>query len=59
MIDLEIVKLLGFMLYPSLRARGGGKFKYLFSGMLICGVCNSNVVMVNSERYGCGGYKAR
>lgn len=36
----------------------GGRYpRYLFSGLLVCGECGGNYVMVNRERYGCGAHK--
>jgi site-specific DNA recombinase len=39
------------------RIRGGGKSKYLLSGLLRCGCCKSNYVMANQTSYVCGGYR--
>lgn len=38
---------------------GGRGPKYLFSGLLKCGVCGSNFVMSNSRSYGCASLKER
>jgi site-specific DNA recombinase len=45
------------------RANGKGTShappKYLFSGLLKCGVCGSNYVVVNKRQYGCAYHKDR
>lgn len=33
--------------------------KYLFSGLLKCGTCNANFVVIDRYRYGCGRHKDR
>lgn len=38
-------------------ARYSPPHKYLFSSLLVCGVCGSNYVIKDSTRYGCGGHK--
>ena len=40
-------------------ARTGRDPKYLFSGLLSCGQCGRRFVMVNSDRYGCSGWRYR
>ena len=38
---------------------GGRRPKYLFSGLLQCGCCSGNMVMVNKTKYGCATHKER
>jgi len=40
-------------------ARTGRGPKYLFSGLLKCGQCQSNFVIVDTTRYGCSGWRYR
>ncbi len=40
-------------------AGGGGKPKYLFSGLLKCGVCGGSYVMLGKIHYGCGTHRNR
>ena len=40
-------------------ASGGGKPKYLFSGLLKCGVCGGSYVMLGKNHYGCGTHRNR
>ncbi len=40
-------------------AAGGGKPKYLFSGLLKCGVCGGSYVMLGKNHYGCGTHRNR
>lgn len=39
------------------RARDSRVSKYLFSSLLVCGVCGANYVIKDSHRYGCGGFR--
>ncbi|MDR1461539.1 MAG: recombinase family protein [Azoarcus sp.] len=41
------------------RGAGGRKPKYLFSGLLVCGVCGGAYVMQDQRRYGCATHKDR
>lgn len=41
------------------QARGGQRAKYLFSGLLHCGLCGSSMVLVNGYQYGCAGKRDR
>lgn len=41
------------------RARTGASPKFLFSGLLVCGVCGKNYVMIDKTRYGCNGHRKR
>lgn len=36
-----------------LRARGGGKVKYLLSGLLYCEACGANYVLGDKDKYAC------
>ena len=40
-------------------ARTGRAPKYLFSGLLVCGLCGHRFVIADPNRYACGGWKAR
>ncbi len=47
---------LGHLARPSLHAATAGRGrqpKYLFSGLLKCGVCGANYAIADSYRYGC------
>jgi site-specific DNA recombinase len=39
------------------RAAGNPRPRHLLSGIIQCGVCGSNYVMVNADSYGCSGHK--
>ena len=39
------------------RGPGGGRAKYLFSGLLRCGVCGGAYVIVDRKNYGCAAHK--
>jgi site-specific DNA recombinase len=41
------------------RARTGRGPKYLFSGLLKCGTCGGNFIIVNAMQYGCATHKDR
>ena len=40
-------------------ARTGASPKYLFSGLLVCGLCGHKFVTVDFNRYGCSGWRYR
>ena len=44
-------------LHPNARSGRGPKF--LFSGLLTCGQCGANYVMINANHYGCSAHKNR
>ncbi len=41
------------------KGTGGRRPKYLFSGLLVCGVCGANYVLANNRAYGCAGHRDR
>lgn len=41
------------------KGSGGRKPKYLFSGLLKCGTCGANYILVNNTKYGCAAHKDR
>ena len=41
------------------KARSGAPAKYLFSGLLKCGCCGSNFIVVDYYRYGCARHRDR
>jgi site-specific DNA recombinase len=41
---------------PDARLSTRGKAKYLLSGLLVCGRCGANYVIVDPRRYACSGY---
>lgn len=41
------------------QGKSGRGTKYLFSGLLVCGVCGSRYTLVNKTKYGCAGHTNR
>ncbi|MCF8472709.1 MAG: recombinase family protein [Sphingomonadaceae bacterium] len=41
------------------RAEAGRRARYLFSGLLACGCCGANYVMISDSRYGCSANRNR
>ncbi len=38
------------------RKRGGGKSRFVLSGLLVCGDCGSNFILADSRAYACSGH---